>query len=43
MKQLTDNVFIDDKRQGPNQGYVTTSDSLVLIDTPNTPPKRERN
>ena len=37
MKQISDNVFVDNERRGSNHGYVTTSDGIVLIDTPHKP------
>lgn len=37
MKQISDNVFIDNERRGSNHGYVVTSDGIVLIDTPQKP------
>ena len=37
MKQLTDNVFVETGLKGANHGLVTTSDGVVLIDTPHKP------
>jgi len=37
MKQLTANVFIETELKGANHGFVTTSDGIVLIDTPHKP------
>jgi cyclase len=37
MKQLTANVFAETGLRGANHGFVTTSDGLVLIDTPHKP------
>jgi glyoxylase-like metal-dependent hydrolase (beta-lactamase superfamily II) len=37
MQQLTANVFVETQRKGANHGIVTTSDGLVLIDTPHKP------
>lgn len=37
MRQLTKNVHVDIERRGSNHGYVTTSDGIVLIDTPHKP------
>ena len=37
MKQISDNVFVDNERRGSNHGYVTTTDGIVLIDTPHKP------
>src|SRR5918996_1215149 len=37
MKQLTANVFVETGLKGANHGLVTTSDGLVLIDTPHKP------
>ena len=37
MKQISDNVFVDNERRGSNHGYVTTSEGIVLIDTPHKP------
>ena len=37
MKQLTANVFIETGLKGANHGFVTTSDGIVLIDTPHKP------
>ena len=37
MKQLTANVFVETGLKGANHGLVTTSDGIVLIDTPHKP------
>jgi len=37
MQQLTSNVHIETRQKGANHGLVTTSDGLVLIDTPHKP------
>ena len=37
MRQLTKNVFVETELRGSNHGYVTTSDGIVLIDTPHKP------
>jgi cyclase len=37
MKQLTANVFVENALRGSNHGFVTTSDGIVLIDTPHKP------
>lgn len=37
MHQLTKNVFIETQLRGCNHGFVTTSDGIVLIDTPHKP------
>ena len=37
MKQLTANVLVETELRGANHGLVTTSDGLVLIDTPHKP------
>jgi cyclase len=37
MEQLTANVFIETELKGANHGFVTTSDGIVLIDTPHKP------
>ena len=37
MKQLTANVFVETGLKGANHGFVTTSDGIVLIDTPHKP------
>jgi cyclase len=37
MQQLTQNVFVETGLKGANHGIVTTSDGLVLIDTPHKP------
>ena len=34
MKQLTANVFVETELRGSNHGIVTTSDGIVMIDTP---------
>jgi cyclase len=37
MKQLTADVFVETGLRGANHGLVTTSDGVVLIDTPHKP------
>ncbi len=37
MHQLTSNVFVETQIRGCNHGFVTTSDGIVLIDTPHKP------
>lgn len=37
MQQLSSNVFVETQQKGANHGLVTTSDGLVLIDTPHKP------
>lgn len=37
MKQLSANVFVETGLRGSNHGFVTTSDGIVLIDTPHKP------
>ena len=37
MQQLTSNVFVDTQVKGCNFGFVTTSDGLVMIDSPHKP------
>ncbi|MGH7340773.1 MAG: MBL fold metallo-hydrolase, partial [Candidatus Rokuibacteriota bacterium] len=37
MKQLTKHVFVETELRGSNHGLVTTSDGIVLIDTPHKP------
>lgn len=37
MQQLTSNVFVETGVKGCNFGYVTTSDGLVMIDSPHKP------
>ena len=37
MKQLTANVLVETGLKGANHGVVTTSDGMVLIDTPHKP------
>ncbi|PYN20251.1 MAG: hypothetical protein DMD99_23360 [Candidatus Rokuibacteriota bacterium] len=37
MKQLTTNVFIETGLRGSNHGIVTTSDGIVMIDSPHKP------
>jgi cyclase len=37
MQQLTGNVFVDTQVKGCNFGFVTTSDGLVMIDSPHKP------
>ena len=37
MKQLTSNVWVETEVRGCNFGFVTTSEGIVLIDTPHKP------
>src|SRR5258706_1989292 len=37
MRQLTANILIETQQKGTNHGIVTTSDGIVLIDTPHRP------
>lgn len=37
MQQLTKNLFVETEMRGANHGFVTTSDGIVLIDTPHKP------
>ena len=37
MEQVTSNVFVETGIRGCNPGFVTTSDGIVLIDTPQSP------
>ena len=37
MKQLTKNVFVETELCGSNHGIVTTSDGIVMIDSPHKP------
>ncbi len=37
MKQITSNVFVETELRGSNHGFVTTSEGIVLIDTPYKP------
>ena len=37
MQQLTKNVFVDTRVRGCNHGFVTTSEGIVMIDTPHKP------
>jgi cyclase len=37
MKQLTASVFVETELRGSNHGIVTTSDGIVMIDTPHKP------
>jgi cyclase len=37
MKQLTGNVFVETGLRGANHGFVSTSEGIVLIDTPHKP------
>src|SRR5881409_1514100 len=37
MQQLTANVFAETQRRGANHGIITTSDGLVMIDSPQKP------
>src|SRR5256714_12414656 len=37
MRQLTKNVFVETGIRGCNHGFVTTSDGIVMIDSPHKP------
>ena len=37
MKQLTSNIWVETEVRGRNFGFVTTSEGIVLIDTPHKP------
>src|SRR5688500_4180712 len=37
MQQLTSNVFVETGIRGCNHGFVTTSDGIVMIDSPHKP------
>jgi len=37
MKQLTSNVFVETEIRGCNHGFVSTSDGIVMIDSPHKP------
>jgi len=37
MEQITKNVYVETKFQGSNNGFVVTSDGVVMIDTPQVP------
>ena len=37
MRQLTRNVFVETEIRGCNHGLVTTSDGIVMIDSPHKP------
>ncbi|MDP6451741.1 MAG: MBL fold metallo-hydrolase [SAR202 cluster bacterium] len=37
MEQLTSNVFVETQIRGCNHGFVTTSEGVVMIDTPHKP------
>lgn len=37
MQQVTQNVFVDTRVRGCNHGFVTTSEGVVMIDTPQVP------
>ena len=37
MQQLTSNVFVETQIRGCNHGFVTTSEGIVMIDTPHKP------
>ena len=37
MQQLTSNVFVQTQTRGCNFGFVTTSDGVVMIDSPHKP------
>ncbi len=37
MQRITDNVFVETQVRGCNHGFVTTSDGIVMIDSPQKP------
>ena len=37
MEQITANVFMENQIRGCNHGFVTTSDGIVMIDSPHKP------
>src|SRR3979490_3395187 len=37
MQQLSTNVFVETEIRGCNHGFVTTSDGIVMIDSPHKP------
>lgn len=37
MQQITANVYVETKRVGANTGFVTTTEGVVMIDTPHRP------
>ncbi len=37
MEQLTSNVFVETQIRGCNHGFVTTSEGVVMIDSPHKP------
>ena len=37
MRQLTSNVYVETELRGCNHGFVTTSDGIVMIDSPHRP------
>ena len=37
MQQLTENIFVETRMRGCNYGFVTTSEGIVMIDTPQVP------
>ena len=37
MQQLTRNLFVETRIRGCNHGFVTTSDGIVMIDSPHKP------
>ena len=37
MRQLTSNVYVETEVRGCNHGFVTTSDGVVMIDSPHKP------
>ena len=37
MKQITSNVWVETEVRGCNFGFVTTSDGIVMIDSPHKP------
>lgn len=42
MERLTDHVHVETRKRGANHGFVTTSDGLVMIDTPYKPSDAHR-
>ena len=42
MQQVTSNVFVETEVRGCNFGYVTTSDGIVMIDSPHKPSVAQR-
>ena len=37
MKQITSNVWVETETRGCNFGFVTTTDGIVMIDSPHKP------